>query len=367
MKKSGLKRTPLAQVHVAMGARMVEFAGWEMPVEYGGVIEEHMAVRERAGLFDLSHMGEIEVSGPRALELIQLLTPNDAARLAVGQAQYSALTTEQGTFVDDLLIYRTADQSFFLCVNAANTEKDYAWISERRFATVEVKDLSSEYALIAIQGPRAEAILSRLTRLELSAIKYYWFARGEVGGVLAMVSRTGYTGEDGFELFVPAEDAEKLWNEILAAGGPDGLLPAGLGARNTLRLEAKMLLYGNDIDETTTVLEADLGWMVKFDKGEFLGREALYRQKQQGVERLLVGFEVTGRGIAREHYPVFIGGRKVGRVTSGSMAPYLKKNIGLTYLPVEHARAGTPLEIEIRGRFVPAVVVPTPFYRRKKN
>ncbi len=350
-----------------MGARMVEFAGWEMPVEYSGVIEEHMAVRERAGLFDLSHMGEIEVSGARALELIQFLTPNDAARLAVGQAQYSALTTEQGTFVDDLLIYRLAEQSFFLCVNAANTEKDYAWISQRKSATVEVKDLSSEYALIAIQGPRAEAILSRLTKLELSAIKYYWFARGEVAGVQAIVSRTGYTGEDGFELFIPSEDAEKLWNEILAAGGPDGLLPAGLGARNTLRLEAKMLLYGNDIDETTTVLEADLGWIVKFDKGEFLGRESLLKQKQQGVPQLLVGFEVTGRGIAREHYPVFVGGRKVGHVTSGSLAPYLKKNIGLTYLPVEHARVGTPLEIEIRSRFVPGVVVPTPFYRRKKR
>ncbi len=349
---------------------MVEFGGWDMPVEYTGITGEHMAVRTQAGLFDVSHMGQIELAGPDALAAVQWISSNDASRLAVGQIQYSALTTPEGTFVDDILVYRMGDQHFMLVVNAGNIMKDYEWIRARvteRGGDVSVVNASSRYALIAIQGPKAEAILQRLTGIELSAIKYYWFANGEVSGVRVTVSRTGYTGEDGFEVFVPPAQAEQVWNALLDAGAADGLKPCGLGARDTLRLEASMRLCGSDMDEQTTVIEAGLGWIVGWKKGEFIGSEILRAQKAGTLERTLVGFEMVDRAIARHGYPVVIGSDVVGVVTSGTQTPFLKKSIGLAMVPVSRSAPGTPLHIEIRGRHVAAVVVPEPFYKRPKT
>lgn len=349
---------------------MVEFGGWDMPVEYTGITDEHMAVRTQAGLFDVSHMGQIELAGPDALAAVQWISSNDASRLDVGQIQYSALTTPEGTFVDDILVYRMGDQHFMLVVNAGNIMKDYEWIRARvteRGGDVSVVNASSRYALIAIQGPKAEAILQRLTGIELPAIKYYWFANGEVSGVRVTVSRTGYTGEDGFEVFVPPAQAEQVWNALLDAGAADGLKPCGLGARDTLRLEASMRLCGSDMDEQTTVIEAGLGWIVGWKKGEFIGSEILRAQKAGTLERTLVGFEMVDRAIARHGYPVVIGSDVVGVVTSGTQTPFLKKSIGLAMVPVSRSAPGTPLHIEIRGRHVAAVVVPEPFYKRPKT
>jgi len=367
---AALKKTPLNARHRAHGARMVEFGGWDMPVEYTGITGEHMAVRTQAGLFDVSHMGQIELAGPDALAAVQWISSNDASRLDVGQIQYSALTTPEGTFVDDILVYRMGDQHFMLVVNAGNIMKDYEWIRARvteRGGDVSVVNASSRYALIAIQGPKAEAILQRLTGIELSAIKYYWFANGEVSGVRVTVSRTGYTGEDGFEVFVPPAQAEQVWNALLDAGAADGLKPCGLGARDTLRLEASMRLCGSDMDEQTTVIEAGLGWIVGWKKGEFIGSEILRAQKAGTLERTLVGFEMVDRAIARHGYPVVIGSDVVGVVTSGTQTPFLKKSIGLAMVPVSRSAPGTPLHIEIRGRHVAAVVVPEPFYKRPKT
>jgi len=362
-----MKRTRLNKVHKELGGKMVEFAGFEMPVEYEGIIIEHLAVREKAGIFDVSHMGEIIIKGNDALDLIQYLTPNDASRLVIGKAQYSALTTPKGTFIDDLLVYRLDEKEYMLVVNAVNSDKDYEWILKNKGKfSAEVKNESDNYTQIALQGPKAQEILQPLTDLDLSEIKYYWFKTGKVAGIDSIVSRTGYTGEDGFEIYTTHSQPEKIWDAILEEGKKYGLKPAGLGARDTLRLEAKMMLYGNDIDETTTVLEADLGWMVKFDKPDFLGKEALLKQKNEGIKRKIVGFEIKGRGIARPHYPVFINGNKVSEVTSGTFAPYLKKSIGLTYLPIEYTEIGTQFEIGIRDNLVKAEVVPTPFYKRKK-
>ncbi len=349
---------------------MVEFGGWDMPVEYTGITDEHMAVRTQAGLFDVSHMGQIELAGPDALAAVQWISSNDASRLAVGQIQYSALTTPEGTFVDDILVYRVGDEHYMLVVNAGNIMKDYEWIRARvaeRGGDVSVVNASSRYALIAIQGPKAEAILQRLTGIELPAIKYYWFANGEVSGVRVIVSRTGYTGEDGFEIFVPPAQAEQVWNALLEAGAADGLKPCGLGARDTLRLEASMRLCGSDMDEQTTVIEAGLGWIVGWKKGEFIGSEILRAQKGGTLERTLVGFEMVDRAIARHGYPVVIGSEVVGVVTSGTQTPFLKKSIGLAMVPVSRSAPGTPLHIEIRGRHVAAVVVPEPFYKRPKT
>ncbi len=361
-----LKQTPLNAVHRQMGAKMVPFGGWDMPVQYRGILEEHRAVRGAAGLFDVSHMGEVEFRGPAALEALQRLTSNDASRLQVGQVHYSALTTEAGTFVDDLTVYKFADDRYMVTVNASNIEKDVAWMRGHTRGHVEVRDLSDETALLALQGPRAAEILQKLTPLDLSAIKYYWFAQGKVLGQDAVVSRTGYTGEDGFEIYVKPQHAARLWNALLEAGRPLGLLPCGLGARDTLRLEAKMALYGNDIDDQHTVLEADLGWILKLEKGEFIGRDALARQKAEGVRRKLVGFEMIGRGIARSHYPILKDGRPIGQVTSGSPAPWLGKNIGLGYVAVEHSAIGTEFDVVIRDQPVRARVVQTPFYKRKR-
>ncbi len=343
---------------------MVDFAGWDMPVQYAGPLPEHLAVRTKAGIFDVSHMGELEIKGPNANETLQTLTCNDVNRLAVSQCQYSALTTPKGTFIDDILIYRMAPDHLFLCVNAANQEKDYAWIRDNAAKNTEVLFRSNDFSQLAVQGPKALEILHPLTHLDLAGMKYYWFARGIFAGVEAIVSRTGYTGEDGFEVYCDPAKAETVWIQIMDSGKPFGLAPAGLAARNTLRLEAKFLLYGNDMDETTTVLEADLGWICKLDKGNFMGREPLLEQRRSGVKRTLVGFEMVERGIARDHYPVEIDGKQIGIVTSGSPAPFLRKNIGLTYLPADRKAAGTEFSVVIREKPVKAQVVPTPFYKK---
>jgi aminomethyltransferase len=364
-----LRKTPLHAWHRTAGARLVEFGGWEMPVEYSGITAEHLAVRSRAGLFDVSHMGEIEIAGADALSTVQWLTSNDASRLSVGQAQYSALTTPDGTFVDDLLVYRLADDHYMLVVNAANIMKDFAWLTEHaaaRGGDAAIVNASSRYALIALQGPAAADVLQPLTGLDLASMRYYWFAAGEVAGLRATVSRTGYTGEDGFEIFVPPAAAERAWTALLAAGQEAGVVPCGLGARDTLRLEAAMRLCGSDMDEQTTVLEAGLGWIVGWKKDDFLGADVLRRQKAEGVAHKLVPFEMTDRAIARHGYPVVRAGQHVGVVTSGTYGPYLKKAIGFARVPADMTAIGTALEIEIRGRLAPAVVVPEPFYKRQK-
>ena len=351
---------------------MVDFGGWDMPVQYpAGTVEEHLRTRTQAGLFDVSHMGEIDVRGADAISFVNRLVSNDAAKLVDGQAQYSALTTPQGTAIDDLLVYRFAEDHLLLVVNAGTTEKDWQWIrSHQTNESLELRNVSTEYCQLAVQGPEALKILQPLTDLSLDEIKYYHFQEGKVDGVPAIVSRTGYTGEDGFEVYAAAEKGEQLWNKILDAGnfGTDkGVLPCGLAARNTLRLEAGMALYGHEIDDTTTLLEANLGWICKLNKGDFIGRDTLAKQKEEGVQRRLVGFEVTERGIARDNQDVLIDGRQVGRVTSGSPAPYLKKNIGMAYVPVEFAGEGQSLHIDVRGRAVSARIVPTPFYKREKK
>lgn len=362
-----LQRTALNETHRRLGAKMIDFGGWDMPVTYAGTIEEHMAVRTAAGLFDVSHMGELEVVGPQALAAVQHISSNDASKLQIGQAQYSALTTPQGTFVDDLLVHKFSDEHYFLCVNATRTEADFQWIQANiKDFDAEVKNTSGQYTQIALQGPRALEILQPFANVDLSAIKYYWFAPGEVDGVPGIIARTGYTGEDGFELYIDPNASEQVWNKLLDAGQPLGLQPCGLAARNTLRLEAKMALYGNDIDDTTTVYEADLAWIVKLQKGEFIGRDALAQQKEQGLTRKLVGFEMLERGIGRDHYPIYIEGQQVSQVSSGSPAPFLKKNIGLAYLPISHTAIGSQFQIDVRGKLVAAQVVATPFYKREK-
>jgi aminomethyltransferase len=350
------------------GGRMVDFGGWDLPIQYSaGTVEEHMAVRKAAGVFDVSHMGEIEIRGPQSLALIQYLTSNDATKLADNQAQYTAITYPEGTFVDDVLVHRFGQDHFFLCVNASNTDKDFDWISDHaRVFDVDVKNVSANYTQLAIQGPKALDILQPMADVDPGAIKYYWFRLGHIDGVPAIISRTGYTGEDGFEIYFDPRESERIWDRIIETGKPHGLLPCGLAARNTLRLEAKMALYGNDIDHTTTVLEADLGWICKLDKGDFIGRDRLIDQKEKGLTRKLVGFEMVDKGIARDHCPILIDGKEAGIVTSGSPAPFLKKNIGLAYLPIEKANIGTHFEIDVRGRRLAAKVVQTPFYKRSK-
>jgi aminomethyltransferase len=370
-----LKKTPLNARHRASGAKMVPFAGWDMPVEYSGIVSEHMAVRERAGLFDVSHMGEIEIAGKDALEAVQRISSNDASKLAVGQAQYSGLLTPEGTFVDDLLVYRLAPEHFLLVVNAGNIPADYAWIAEHikmpgRDIDAVAVDASSRYALLALQGPAALSILQPLTGVDLAGVKYYWFAHGEVASVRATISRTGYTGEDGFELFVPPQSADRVWQALLEAGASAGVVPCGLGARDTLRLEAAMRLHGNDINQTTTAVEADLGWIVGWKKDDFIGAAALRAQKAAGPARKIVGFEMIDRGIARHGYEVFVDGQKAGAgctVTSGTQTPFLKKAIGMAYLPADRTAAGTEFDVDIRGRKTRARIVPMPFYKRPRH
>jgi aminomethyltransferase len=361
------KRTPLHACHVEAGARMVDFAGWDMPVQYAGVIEEHRAVRTAAGLFDVSHMGEIRVRGAEAEALLQRLTPNDVSKLVPGRAHYSGFLTERGTYVDDLLIYRLAADDFLVVVNASNADKDFSWISERsRGADAEVTDVGDEYALLALQGPKALAILQPLATEGVAALRYYGFLQGEVDGRPALISRTGYTGEDGVELYVANEHAAPIWRRLMEVGKEHGLQPAGLGARDTLRLEAAMALYGHEIDDTTTPFEAGLDWVVKLEKGDFLGRDALAAQKAAGIPRRLVGFEVEGRGIARQGHGVLQEGKAVGAVTSGTFSPTFEKALGLAYVPPALGDLQAPLELDVRGKAVAAKVVPTPFYRRPR-
>jgi len=361
-----LKRTVLSAVHRGLGARMVEFGGWDMPVEYSGITHEHLAVRGAAGLFDVSHMGEIEVRGPEALALLQWVTSNDVARLEDFQAQYSALMDPRGSAVDDCLVHRFGPEHYFLCVNAANTDKDFAWMVRNNRFNAEVRDVSADYSQLALQGPKSTAIISRLTRADLAGLRYYWFCHATCCGVDGLLTRTGYTGEDGFEFYFPPSESARVWNEFLEAGRADGLVPVGLGARNTLRLEAGYALYGHELDEETTLLEANLAWIVKLEKGDFLGREALLRQREQGLRKKLVGFEMVDRGIARDGYEVCIGGRAVGRVTSGTHAPFLKKSIGLAFVPPEAVEVGREIDIDIRGKSVRARQVPLPFYKRQQ-
>jgi aminomethyltransferase len=362
-----LKKTPLNDRHRASGAKMVPFGGWDMPVEYSGIVHEHLAVRTRAGLFDVSHMGEIEIAGKDALAAVQRISSNDASKLQVGQAQYSGLLTPQGTFVDDLLVYRLAPEHFMLVVNAGNIEKDYAWIVEhiKPAGDAVAVNASARYALLAVQGPEAVGIVQSLTGVELAGMKYYWFAHGEVANVRATISRTGYTGEDGFEIFVPPQSADRVWQAIVEAGRSIELIPCGLGARDTLRLEAGMRLHGNDIDDTTTAVEADLNWIVGWKKDDFIGATVLREQKANGVRRKLVGFEMIDRGIARHGYDAYAGGAKAGLVTSGTQTPFLKKAIGMAYLPIAHTAIDTEFDVDIRGRRTRARVVPMPFYKRK--
>ena len=346
---------------------MVDFGGWDMPVHYSGLTEEHLTVRRAVGVFDVSHMGEIEVRGPEALRLVDRVTTNAVSRLKTGQAHYSGLLYEHGGFVDDILVHKVADDHFFLCVNAANQEKDFVHIRAQSDGfDCQVELTSDQYTQLAIQGPKALETLQKLTPQDLRAIRYYWFVDGEVSGTPARIAHTGYTGEDGFEIYIPPGEAVRIWNEVLAAGEEFGIKPCGLGARNTLRLEAKMALYGHEIDATINPFEADLAWIVKMDKGEFTGREALAKVLDQGVKRKLAGFEMCGRGIGRDGYEILVNGDPAGWVTSGSPAPSLNKNIGLCYLPAAYATPGRPIEVVVRSQPVEAVTVDTPFYKRTK-
>ncbi len=363
-----LKKTPLNGLHRKLGARMVEFGGWEMPVQYRGVIEEHLAVRNAAGLFDVSHMGEIEVKGTGALAYIQELTINDAARLANGQVQYSALCYPHGGVVDDVTLYRFDLDHYLFCVNAANTDKDFAWMEEvledGNFPGVTLRNVSDDFAQLALQGPAAGEILARLTEADLAAIGYYHFYQGQVDGVPAIISRTGYTGEEGFELYFAPDGAERLWTALLEVGRRDGLVPVGLGARDTLRLEMKYALYGHELSPEITPLEAGLGWITKLDKPSFVGAAALRRQKEEGVPRRLVGLRMTEAGVPRTDYPLFAGDEEVGVVTSGTMSPSLRVGIALALVRPDCTAVGMKLAVGIRSRKVAAEVVKTPFIRK---
>jgi aminomethyltransferase len=372
-----VRKTALNAVHRQMGAKMVEFNGWDMPVEYPaaigcGIINEHMAVRTGAGIFDVSHMGDIRLAGPQALAAVQHISMNEASKLAVGQAQYSALLYPQGTFVDDVIVHRLGEDEYLLVINAGTREKDFNWVRDNtRQFDCAVENLSDDFTQIAIQGPKAVDVLQKLTDADLSEVKFYWVTRGTVCGLKnILIARTGYTAEDGFEIYVPADEAAsvRVWDEILSAGKEFALIPCGLGARNTLRLEGKLPLYGHEISDTINIWEAGLDRFCKMEKPEFIGRAALEKAKAQGVKRTLVGLEMSERGIARDEYKVLDnGGREIGYVTSGSPAPFLKKNIALAYVPPEYAAVGTNVKVEIRGQGVGAQVVPTPFYKRPKK
>ncbi len=362
-----MKKTPLNQAHRESGARMVDFGGWDMPVQYSGVIEEHLAVRQAAGLFDVSHMGEIEVTGADALAFIQHLTINDAAKLVDGQIQYSAFCYPEGGVVDDVTLYRFNESRFFFCVNASNTDKDFAWmqqvLAESAMIDVTLSNRSNEFAQIALQGPKSEEILAALTNVPLADIVYYHFCEGVVAGVKMIISRTGYTGEEGFELYLPATAAVKVWQQLLVAGAPHGLLPIGLGARDTLRLEKGYALYGHELSEEISPLEAGLAWITKLDKPDFVGKAALAAQKNHGVPRRRVGLVMQERGIPREGYPVFDGDREVGVVTSGTMSPTLKVGIALALVAPAAAGVDSELQVAIRNRRMSARVVKTPFVK----
>jgi aminomethyltransferase len=359
-----IRKTALNARHRRLNGRMVNFGGWDMPLEYSGILAEHEAVRTRAGLFDVSHMGEIEITGPGSPSLVQWVSCNNAAKLVDGQIQYSGLMTSRGTFVDDLLVHKISDTHYMLCVNASNQDADFAHIVSNNKYDAKIENSGARYSQLAVQGPRALEILQKLTPIPLSPIRYYYFVFGKVSGIDCLVARTGYTGEDGFEIYFAPEHSEKLWDDLTSAGAPVGMIPAGLGARNTLRLEAGMCLYGHEIDDTTTPWEAGLAWICKMEKAPFLGSDVLAKQKQDGLPRTLVGFEMLDKRIGRDGYPVAAAGQEVGRVTSGCPSPTLKKNIGMAYLPPHLAALGTDLEIDIRGQKAPARTIPLPFYKR---
>jgi aminomethyltransferase len=368
-----LRRTVLNATHRALKAKMVDFGGWDMPVEYSGLIAEHMAVRTAVGLFDVSHMGDIQFRGPGSLAAVNRLCMNDASKLAVGQAHYSAMLYPNGTFVDDVVTHKLGENDYLLVINAGTREKDIQWVRQTvgSMPSVHINDFSDYYTQLAIQGPRAKDVLAKLTDTDLSTIKNYWFTWGKVCGLYnVMIARTGYTGEDGFEIYIPSDEATstRVWSEVLAAGAEFGILPCGLGARNTLRLEAAMALYGHEISDSINVYEAGLGRYAKLDKGDFMGREALEAVTAAGgPKRKLVGLEMVERGIGRDGYPVCSpDGSKIGEITSGSPAPFLKKNIALAYVPAGFAAVDTEVAVEIRGQLVKAKVVPTPFYKRPK-
>ena len=357
-----LKRTPLYERHRAAGAKFVDFGGWEMPVQYTSILEEHKAVRTAVGLFDVSHMGEIEIRGPRALEVVQRLTTNDASKLEIFQVHYSTLCYPHGGIIDDLTVYRMGPEHFFLCVNAANIDKDLAWIVEQAHGDADITNTSAQIAQLALQGRHAQATLQPLCDIPLDAIRYYRSAKGRVQGIDGLISRTGYTGEDGFEIYCPAAQGPELWSHLMEAGAPYGIKPIGLGARDTLRLEMGYALYGHDLTADTSPLQAGLGWIVKLNKGDFIGRDALLKERAEGVTRRLVGLEMIDRGVARAHYQILVDGEVVGEMTSGTVSPSLHKSIGLGYVPTSHAKVGTPLQLDIRGKSAQARVASTPFY-----
>lgn len=357
-----MKRTPLNDIHKTLGAKMVDFAGFEMPVQYSGIIEEHLAVRKSVGVFDVSHMGEFEVRGRDALAFLQYVTINDAAKLIEGKAQYTAMCYENGGIVDDLLLYHLGDR-YLLVVNASNIQKDFEWLMSHRFGDVQLTDVSDRTALLAVQGPRSLATLQKLTSVDLSKIEYYHSTRGTVSGVPMIISRTGYTGELGFELYMEAEPlaCEKVWNALFEAGKEFGIVPVGLGARDTLRLEKGFCLYGNDIDQTTLPLEAGLGWITKLDKGDFIGKQALLNARSSGLKRRLVGLTLPDKVIARHGYPLTVGGKSVGHVTSGTFSPILQRGIAMGYVETAYAAVGSTVDVQVRGKGSPATIVKTPF------
>lgn len=357
-----LKRTPLYDLHQTAGAKFVDFGGWEMPVQYSSILDEHRTVREAVGLFDVSHMGEIEIKGPQALAVVQRLTTNDASKLEIMQVQYSTLCYANGGIVDDLTVYRLGPEHFLFCVNAANIEQDYRWIVEHAQGEADITNTSPHIAQLALQGRQAQATLQTLCDFPLDTIRYYWAVQHRVNGIEALISRTGYTGEDGFEIYCEATQGPALWNLLMEAGAAYGIKPIGLGARDTLRLEMGYALYGNDITADTSPLQAGLGWVVKLNKGDFIGREALVQERAAGIARRLVGIETLGRGVARAHYPLLHDSETVGEMTSGTMSPSLNKSIGLGYVKTACAKAGTALFVDIRGKPVQAQVATTPFY-----
>ena len=364
---TSLKRTPLYERHLALGARLVEFSGWEMPVQYSSILDEHRAVRTRAGLFDVSHMGEFKIEGPDSLAFLQYLVPNDVSRLAIHQALYTQLCLPNGGTIDDLIIYYLAENHYMMVVNAGNIDKDFAWVEQQaKIFDVQVFNQSDTTALLALQGPEAQAILQPLADVDLSTIRYYHCEPGVVDGINCIISRTGYTGEDGFELYCAPVDVVTLWNDLLAAGKERGLLPAGLGARDTLRIEAGYCLYGHELDEQTNPLEAGLGWTIKLNKGEFIGRDALLKVKEEGPKRKLIGIEMIERGISRAGYAIYENDQQIGSLTSGAPGPALNKNIGIGYVEASHAVVGNTVQIDIRGKRTAAQIVALPFYKRKK-
>jgi aminomethyltransferase len=364
---TSLKRTPLYEQHIALSARLVEFGGWEMPVQYSSIIDEHRAVRTHAGLFDVSHMGEFKVDGPDALAFLQHLVPNDVSRLTINQALYTQLCLPNGGTIDDLIIYKLEDNHYMLVVNAANIDKDFAWVEKQaKDFHVQITNQSDTTALLALQGPAAQSILQPLTKVDLSTIRYYHCEPGLVNGINCIISRTGYTGEDGFELYCASVNAPKLWNDLLAAGKDNGLLPAGLGARDTLRLEASYCLYGHELDEQTNPLEASLGWTVKLNKDEFIGHDALLKVKEDGLKRKLIGIEMVDRGVCRGGYAIYEDDQQIGVLTSGAPSPTLNKNIGMGYVEASYAIVGKPVYVDIRGKRAAAQIVVLPFYKRPK-